>query len=178
MSKESNGSKFSLQSSMKTFSPRNEFIGTLNAPNFFILPEYEGTDFNETSPPFECGNATWQINFRRFSLFGKRDDASFEVNLLTKNSVVEQPAIICTIDLLDTYGEKYDSCHNIFLLNDEYDEEDEDNDYKEVLYMGSFKIKNSSYDRRDIFTMIIHLICGKSFKVITDQAPDTTVEGK
>lgn len=177
MEDESNDNKFSLKSSTKTLFSAIEYSGTLNIPNFFILPEYDGTGFDMKSPSFVYANATWRLKFIR-DIHEANDDRSFDVYLLKMNSKIGEEATICTIDLLDADGEIYRSRNRAFLLEEEDNVDDDDDDDYDALFIGEFNNEKPSYDRRDTMTLIIHLISAESFKVVTDQLPLTTNAGK
>ena len=145
----------------------------LKTPNFFTLPEYDGTWYAVNSPSFEFADATWRIEFEpRHTMKTITDENDcmkrFAVNMVRLSSEISHHAIFYQITLLDADDKPYREFNdaNIYYRN------------LDPILTWVFENKNPSYDRRDTLTLTIQLFCVESVLVDDDQNSLTANRGK
>ena len=133
---------------------------SLNVPNFFILPEYDGTNFELDSPSFEFVNTTWHFRFVSKEK-GERDAGDvikyFFVQLIRLDLKETRQRIFCDIALLGVDNEICFENSSIYGYDDE-------NDYVNIDLLCLYKHKLPN-DRCETLTLTVHLICLESTDV-------------
>ena len=138
---------------------------SLNVPNFFILPEYDGTSFELDSPSFEFVNTTWHFRFESREKEETMTGDSiklFSVQMIRLNLEETRQRIFYEIALLGVDDEICVDYGDVCVFGDEEEEID-------LLILSNEGLPN---DRRDTLTLIVHLICIESVDVDVDQVSD------
>lgn len=143
----------------------------LKVPNFFILPEYDGTFFKLDSPTFEFANATWCFRFEsRRKLKSDTGDSikTFAASMERVNSEIQEHIMFYGIFILDADDKTYGGNCDAYLFKENNEEH----------IMMTFDNEKPSYDKRDTLTVIIYLVYMEFPGGVPDQEPLTTTMDK